>query len=234
MKIRCCALLAAVFSFWPIYPASAATITFDFDSGTPALSAGQNLPLDQTAGGLTAHFSFPSGFGFGGFSVQNAGTTFFALSLFSGNYLYPNSLDPGPLDILFSQPISSISFPFATADFNQNEVPTTIKLTAYENSTANPAVGSATAHGSYGSDTMPMGTLTFNSSGQSFNLVEISVPFQPLGTSDFLVDNIAVTPAGANLVPEPVSFTLVGGGLLSLLARRRLGSRKCRQTALGS
>jgi len=40
---------------------------------------------------------------------------------------------------------------------------------------------------------MPMGTLTYSAGGPSFNLVEIVIPFQPLGAADFFVDNIRVT-----------------------------------------
>ena len=72
-------------------------------------------------------------------------------------------------------------------------MPTTIKLTAYLDSTASAPVGSATTHGTYSTDTMPMGTLSFTSA-QPFNLVEISIPPQPLAATDFLVDNITATP----------------------------------------
>jgi uncharacterized protein (TIGR03437 family) len=60
-------------------------------------------------------------------------------------------------------------------------------------------VGSATAHGTYGADTMPMGTLTFNSGGKPFNLVEIAIPFQPQGAAVFLIDNVRVTLASNSL-----------------------------------
>ncbi len=169
------------------------TVTFDFDTGAPALSSGQSTPLDQTAGGLTAHFSSPT-VGAGGFSVQSDATTQFHLSQFSGHYLYPNTINNPALDIQFSQALTSVTFVFATADFQQVEVPTTIQLTAYENSTGTPPVGSATAHGTYASDTMPMGTLTFTSA-TPFNVVEIAIPPAPLAASDFLVDNITVTTA---------------------------------------
>ena len=62
----------------------AQAVTFDFDTGVPATSAGQNTPLDQTSGGVTAHFSSPSD---PAFSVQNPGSTQFKLSQFSGDYL---------------------------------------------------------------------------------------------------------------------------------------------------
>jgi uncharacterized protein (TIGR03437 family) len=63
-----------------------------------------------------------------------------------------------------------------------------------------------TAHGTYASDTLPMGTLSFSAGGKNFNLVEISIPFQPLGASAFLVDNITVTPALALNTVSAASF----------------------------
>jgi uncharacterized protein (TIGR03437 family) len=174
---------------YPRPAASQSTVTFDFDSGIPALARGQTTPFDQTSSVLTAHFSSPTG---ASFSIQSDTSTGFKLSRFSGNYIYQNDLNRDPLDIKFSQAVQSITLTFATADFQQVEVPTTLQLTAYVDSTSAPAVGSTTAHGAYGSDTMPMGTLTFSAGGQSFNLVEIVIPFQPLGAADFFVDNIRV------------------------------------------
>ncbi len=145
--------------------------------------------------GVTAIFSSPSD-GFGqGYSVQNAGTTLWTLSLFSGNYLMPNSVYKSFMDIKFSQQITSVTLDFATADFQQVEIPSPLQVTAYENSTGTPPIGSATAQGTYASDTMPMGMLSFNSGGTPFNLVELGLPPYPNGASDFLVDNIAVTVA---------------------------------------
>ncbi len=190
-QIRCCAAFAVALSVGSVLPAKASTVTFDFDTGTPSLSTGQGTPLDQTSGGVTAHFSSPT-IGAGGFSVQSDATTQYHMSQFSGNYLWPNSVYSPALDIQFSEQLSSITLTFATADFQQVEVPTTIQLTAYENATGTPPVGSATAHGTYGSDTMPMGTLTFNAT-QPFNVVEVVIPPAPQAASDFLVDNIVVT-----------------------------------------
>jgi hypothetical protein len=170
--------------------ARGATVTFDLDTGTPPLSTGQNIPIDQTAGGLTAHFSSPQG---AVFSIQTDRTTQFTLSRFSGHYLYDNDLNRNFLDIAFSQPLGAIAIVFATADFQQVEVPTTMQLTAYRGATGMQPVGTATAHGTYGGDTMPMGTLSFNSGGQPFDVVELVLPFQPQGATDFLVDNITVT-----------------------------------------
>lgn len=168
--------------------------TFDFDTGSPLLSAGQSTPLNQTSAGVNAYFTSPTA-GAGGFSVQTDSTTQFHMSQFVGNYLNPNSVYNPALDIEFNRELTSISFTFATADFNQAEVPTTIKLTAYQGSTGTTPVGSATAHGTYAGDTMPMGTLTF-SSPTPFNVVEITIPPAPAAASDFLADNITATVVG--------------------------------------
>jgi hypothetical protein len=165
----------------PALPAE--TQTFSFDSGTPALTVGQNAPFDQTVGGVVAHFSGP-------FSVQNDSSTHYVLSRFTGQYLYPNGFGP-VLVISFNRQLSGISLVFATADFQQVEVPTTIQLTGYQGSVGTTAVGSTTAHGSYGSDTMPMGSLSFTSS-QPFNVVEVRIPPAPGAAAFFLVDTITV------------------------------------------
>ena len=219
--MRNCYWLLAALCLWPAHVAQAATIAFDFDTSLPVLANGQGLPLDQTKGGVTAQFRFTAGFD--GFSVQSDGSTGFTLSQFSGHYLDSNGLNPGPLYIGFSQLLTSFSFTFATADFHQVEATTTILLTAYLDSTGTAPVGSATAHGTYGADTMPMGALAFTS-GLSFNLVEIKIlPGQPLGATAFLVDNIQVTavPAATTGVPEPTGYALVGIGLLALALRFR-------------
>lgn len=199
--------------------AQAMPVTFDFDTGAPALSHGMGLPPEQTRDGMTAHFSSPSA---NAFSIQNAGSTFFTLSLFSGNYLYPNTQNRNTLDILFSQLLTDISLTFATVDNHDNtEVPGNLLLTAYANSIATPPVGSATTHGLFSTDTFPMGILAFGS-GTPFNLVRIVVPFQTSGTAEFLADNIVVTPADAGPapIPEPGVLALMGAGLLVSLARR--------------
>jgi uncharacterized protein (TIGR03118 family) len=187
MKIRQFAWIATSVAFSIASGAQAQIATFDFDTRTPLLTPGQNIPFDQTSGGMTASFSSPNG---SVFSVQNDTTTQFIMKLFSGNYLYDNNLNVNPLDVKFSQHLNSITLTLATADFNQNETPTTLQLTAYLDSTSSTPVGVATAHGTYGGSTMPMGTLTFNSNGTPFNLVEITIVPGPLAASDFLVDDI--------------------------------------------
>lgn len=167
----------------------AATVTFDFDTGTPALVSHQGLPVDQTAGGVTMHCTGP-------FSVQSDGSTGYTLSQFSGKYLVESS-PSAILRLSFSQDLTNVTLGFATADFNQNEPATILRLTAFQNTNAigtNSAAGLYPGETSNPFDTMPQGTLSFSST-RLFNAVEIRVaPNQPLAASSFLVDNVTVTP----------------------------------------
>ncbi|MFO0965252.1 MAG: MBG domain-containing protein [Gemmataceae bacterium] len=196
---------------------------FNFDTGSPTLTAGMGIPLTQTAGAVSAHFSSPNSWLAGGFSIQSHNTTFFNLDQFSGNYLYPNSVYNPNLAIsftdptgAFSQPLSRISFTFATADFQQTEIPTTVRLTAYLGSTI---VGTASGHGAYTGQTMPQGTLTFDGAGQVFDRVLIEIPWAPLAASDMLLDNFQVSTPDAfgvvvNAPTAPSTPTLALGGNL--------------------
>jgi hypothetical protein len=171
-------------------PAAAQTVTFDLDTGTPALFTGQGVPVVQTVGGITATFSSPDG---AAFSIQTDASTQFKLTQFTGHYLYPNNQNRNTLHIAFSQPLVSITLTFATVDYQDNaEVPANLDLSAYD-SASGSLVGTATTHGTYLGDTYPMGTLSFNSAGQAFDVVDLVVPAQPQGTTIFLADNFTVT-----------------------------------------
>jgi hypothetical protein len=218
------ALLVSALSLALVVVAQSQTATFNFETNTPSLITGLNVPFDQTAGTVTAHFSSPQG---AAFSLQTDVTTGWSLSQFSGRYLNDN-VPPGTtslLDVSFNRRLASISLTFATADFNQVEATSLLQLSAFLGTTATPVGTPVTTRGVYGADTMPMGTITF-SSAQPFDLVEITIPSgQPQGTTDFLVDNIIVTLVP---IPEPGSLALFGAGfgLFSLwtLARRRRGA----------
>jgi hypothetical protein len=192
------------------------TVTFDLDSGTPPPQVHQGLPLNVTMDGLTAYFSSPqSGMG-GGFSIQSDGTTFYHMSRMPGNYIWPNSLSRNQLDVRFSAPLTSLTFTFATVDYQDNaEVPSNILVTAYHDVVAGSGVGSATTHAAYTGDTYPTTTLTYTAPpGQWFNLVRIYVPYNTNGTTEFLADNFIATPACAPAVVtgDPAGATLCAGG----------------------
>lgn len=177
----------------------AATVSFDFDTGLPALAVGQNTPFDQASDGVTAHFTSPSDPA--AFSVQSNDTTFLGLSQFFREYLYQNKRSRTNLDISFSRQLNSITLTFATADYHgvgEVEEPTAVKLTAFANSSGTISIGSATARGSFSNNSFPQGTLSFNSGGQPFNRVVIELLVQPRGGTNFFVDNIAVTTASAS------------------------------------
>ena len=200
-------LLVAASAWLATRSAHADTVTIDFDSGTPALATGQNVPFDQSSGGLTAHFSTTTPNS--GFSVQNVNSTSLTLSEFSGNYLYPNS-SYGVLVIQFSQQLTNISLDFATAEQTPIENPTPVRLIAYTNSTATPPVGSMTLAGTYfGANTLPMGRLTFNSA-TPFNIVTLNI--QPGGATGVLVDNITNQVSGGTRYTITTSASPSAGG----------------------
>ncbi len=173
-----------VANFTPDGPSAA----FDFDTATPPLSPGQGIPLSQTSGGITMFVSSPEG---PAFSIQSDGTTHWSLPWFSGNYVYDNNLNRNTLQLQFDRSLDDIHLVFATADLNQTELPTQIQLTAFQNVPATPAVGSMLVRGAYIGATFPMGTLSFRST-TPFNLVQLVLPYQALGSTDFFIDDILV------------------------------------------
>jgi hypothetical protein len=160
-------------------------IRFDFDSAVPQLRTGAMLPLVQSAGGLSAVFG-----GSGAYAVQNGASTLYSLPGFSGRYLVPTTLDPGPLVIKFSSGLQCVSLAFATADFDRQERPSLVRLEAFQDGTP---VGAAEARASYGSGTMPTGSLTYFSGGAPFDTIVLSIPAKGAGTRACLVDDLAVT-----------------------------------------
>ena len=177
------ALGVGVLALWPASWLNGQTVTFDFDSGPAPPPVYGSLPVNQSIGGVTAHFA-------GDFSFQTDSTTFFHLSLFSGKYLDPKSLFTRALDIQFDQDLADISLTYATIDYQDNrEVPSNIQITARKDSNV---VGTAITHAAYGTDSYPMGTLSLSPT-QAFNNVTIVVPFQQSSLMLFMADNITVT-----------------------------------------
>ncbi len=182
------------------------TVVFDFDTGSPLLYPTMGAtPMDQTMGGVTAHFEAKAG----AFSVQSDASTQFVMRLFHGNYLYPNSAG-SQLRIRFNHPLTQVSFTFATADFNQAEATSPVALTAYLGVVGGTPVGTATASGAYIGSTMPMGRLTFQPASP-FDIVEITMP--PCGTcsSEYLLDNLVATHV-PDVLPPVASLIAANGG----------------------
>ena len=116
---------------------------------------------------------------------------------FSGLFLWPSTINRDRLDITFSQSITSISFVFKTAELHDpgpGGTGSPIRLTAYMNSLSTPVGSPITVNGvETPYDNYPEGTMTFNSNGQPFNLVEIDLPYiSAEGATGFIIDNISV------------------------------------------
>jgi hypothetical protein len=225
-------LLAGALSFGLVHPAHA-QLTFNFDNANPPpLNLGQNVPFDQTVGGVTAHFSSPQfdlvrGFAF---FVQNVIDMAWNLPLFSDNVLGGKNLSlttgqNDSLDISFrqgqttvSQPMTTIALDFATVESTAGaEFVTTLLLTAFDGSTQ---VGSATALSSFvNGQPFPTGHLTFTSA-QPFDSVHLVTEMPGLAKT-FIVDNIVVTP-----VPEPGGCALAAAVALGVFSLGRLEFRR--------
>lgn len=187
-------------SLMAVFEPDGFTAAFDFDTGSPTLQRGMIVPFTQTVNGLTASFSSPQG---GAYSVQGDSNLFYHMAQFGENYLWPNNLSRNHLQILFDRPVVGISMQMATVE-NQNpaEVPSIVQLSAYVDSTANAPVGVGESRGSYAGDTWPSGVLTFDSGGVPFNLVDVYVPYNSYGTTNFMVDNIVVL-----MAPTPATHS---------------------------
>lgn len=190
---------------------STANVTFDFDTATPALTNSQTTPFDQTAGGLTAHFSATNE---PGFSVQSDAALGWVLPYFASNYLAPY-LQASVLNIQFSQPLAGVTLSFATFDLADLISPSTIELTAFADAAGMTPVGSATAQGSYyAGNSMPMGGLSF-ASATPFRSITLAMPSSEQGATDFIVDNIAVQIAAVSTCTITTSASPGAGGTTS-------------------
>lgn len=174
-----------------VQPTGAQSVLFDFDSA--AVHA--PLPVTLTNGDFSATFS-----GTGqGFSIQPAGVLGFTPVGFSGNCIYPSSIDAADLHATFSRDVTSFSILYAPEEYACDSS-ATMRVTAYKNGTA---VGTTTTNAQAG--TWPTETLQFNSA-QSFDSVVVHYDAAPATGGDygqiFMADNMNVTP-----VPLPITLT---------------------------
>lgn len=194
-------------------PAQSATILFDFDTGAPALTVGMPLPINQTAGGVKAAFS-------GSMSVQNSAAPYVPTNM-NNEFLWP-SVSGATLMISFDHLLTSLSFDFATPDFG-SDFASTVVLAAFHGTVASP-VGSSTNAGTLdASGSWGIGNLSF-ASVTPFDLVTIGISASSRGpASNFLVDNVLVTPVPSTgpPVPEPQTAAMVFVAALFLVASRR-------------
>jgi hypothetical protein len=191
-------------------PARAQPVVFDFDAGPVHTS----LPLDQSAGGITAHLSATGD----GYSIQPADTLGFTPAGFSGLCIYPNSVFASDLLIAFDRPLTDISMLYAPQELGCDDS-ATLEIRA---SLGANAVGSNTATAP-APGTWPTGTLAF-SSAQPFDGVVVHYLSKPPTCQDwgpiFLVDEMVVTPA-----PEPetrIAVVAASAALASLARRTRM------------
>lgn len=189
-------------------------VTYDFDTtGGPGVYS--PLPVTYSVNGLVATFTSPAGDG-SNWSVQNYGTTFFPLQKpIEGNYLWPSNVYRHHMLVTFDHPLTDVSFDFATCELqDQTEICNPIQLTAR---TGASTIGTKTAVGSW-VGAYPQGTLAYSApAGQTFDTLDIYVPWTATGATMFILDNLTATPA----VPEPACVAAVALLATPLLARTR-------------
>jgi hypothetical protein len=207
------------------------TAVFDFDTGYPAVAVYQGMPASQSNRQVTAYFSPVSG----GWSIQNQQTSVIGVNpAFSGNMLYPSTWGSA-VQIQFSEPLTDIALDFTTGEISSEyNTAATMRVTAYTNSVATPAVGSGTSQGSWISGAYPEGHLAFHSA-TPFTIVTIDVAPVGVPSGLFFADNIVaqrVIPqsfaVSATVVSTNAGFVSGAGDYLSgttasLLATPNLG-----------
>lgn len=181
-------IVAIIATFSLLGDGMAQTVTFDFDSGPLHGST----PLDQSSGGLTAHFTATGN----GFSVQPANVLGFTPVGFFGYCLYPNSIYLADLLISFDSPLRGISILYAPEEY-ATDSSCTMLISAYLGATlVGTNVNTIDPPG-----TWPSGTLSFNTT-QKFDNVVIHYFKPPVTGGDygpiFMADNLVATP-----VPPP-------------------------------
>lgn len=185
----------------PLSPASAQPVLFDFDSA----SLHSSFPVDQTAGGITAHLTAPDP----GYSIQDANVLGFTPQGFAGRIIYPNSIFRTDLFIRFDQPLVQFAIMYACQELGCDDA-ATMRVTAYSNGNL---VGTNTMT-ARAPGTWPVDTLSC-AFAQGFDSVVIHYDSPPPTCRDygviFVADNMMVTPSGATGVSEggrPATFSL--------------------------
>ena len=206
-------------------PASAQSVLFDFDNAPLYTS----LPINQTAGGITAHLSATGQ----GYSIQEANVLGFTPPGFAGHILYPNSINLSDLHISYNHILTDFSIMYACQELGCDDA-ATMRVTAYMNGSF---VGTNTKVASF-PGTWPVDTLrcTFP---QGFDSVVVHYDSPPPTCQDYgviyLADNMRVTAfnptailnpnifvEGLIIIPNPVSqsatisFTLLQPGNINI------------------
>jgi hypothetical protein len=171
-------------------PTSAGAQLFDFDSAPVHAS----LPIDQTVGGLTAHFSATGQ----GFSIQPADQLGFTPAGFGGLCIYSNSIFQADLLVSFSATLTDFAILYSPEEYGCDDS-AIMRVTAYmDGALAGTATTTAPAPG-----TWPTGTLSI-SAPAGFNQVVVHYDHRPV-CSDygpvFLADNMSVTVSTTSVPP---------------------------------
>ena len=179
--------------------AYAQSVLFDFDNAPIYTS----LPLDQTAGGITAHLSAPSS----GYSIQQADVLGFTPPGFAGHIIYPNSIYLTDLYISFDQMLTKFSIMYCCQELGCDDA-ATMRVTAYKSGTY---VGTSTKTAA-NPGTWPVDSLKC-SFPQGFDSVAIHYDSAPPTCQDYgviyLADNMRVTASTATEVTNPSPFSEV-------------------------
>ena len=179
--------------------AYAQSVLFDFDNAPIYTS----LPLDQTAGGITAHLSAPSS----GYSIQQADVLGFTPPGFAGHIIYPNSIYMTDLYISFDQLLTKFSIMYCCQELGCDDA-ATMRVTAYKSGTY---VGTSTKTAA-NPGTWPVDSLKC-SFPQGFDSVVIHYDSAPPTCQDYgviyLADNMRVTASTATEVTNPSPFSEV-------------------------
>lgn len=189
------------------FASKAQSILFDFNSA-PVYTP---LPISQTVLGLTANFSATGP----GYSIQSVSSATVVPIGYTGNFIFPSSINLSDLHIGFNQPISDFSIWYSCQELGCDDA-ATMRVTAYLN-------------GSYvGTNTMvavvpgtwPVDTLSCSFT-QGFDSVVIHYDSPPPLCQDygviFIVDNMRVTPlstgalsmAGNNIIEIKITTTII-------------------------
>ena len=176
MKAKAVLLCIACFRFL-VCEVTAQSVLFNFDTAplyTP-------LPLYQTSGGITAHFTATGQ----GYSIQAANTMGFTPVGFAGNCIYPSSIYASDLLISFDILLTDISIMYAPQEL-ATDSSCTMKMSAYLGSTfvasntySNPNPG-----------TWPTGILALTSSAQAFDNVVVHYQAPPVTGGDLSLIHI--------------------------------------------
>jgi hypothetical protein len=197
-------LALAIFSLLAqVSTASAQAVLFDFDNA----QIHSPLPIDQTAGGITAHLSATGQ----GYSIQEANTMGFTPAGFAGNCIYPNSIELADLLIRFDQALTDFSIMYACQELGCDDA-ATMRVTAYVNGNyVGTNTRTATNPGTWPTDTLRC------SFAQAFDSVVVHYAQRPPTCQDYgviyLADNMRVTAADTNGVSDqqsgiPLRFSL--------------------------